>query len=127
MLTPAQWEAGERKGAWDRPVPGGGTPEPGEEEPGEERQWEWESGQRAAGAVEKAEPRECWESKLEEGEVPVGSETPSWVEANEAVEGGGGSEAQDQQVRGAGSVTERPSPAQPTLTRVPHTSLNRGL
>ena len=51
-------------------------------------------------------------------EVPVGSETPSWVEANVAVGGGGVSEAQDQQGRGAGSVTERPSPAQLNLKRV---------
>ena len=51
-------------------------------------------------------------------EVPVGSETPSWVKANVAVGGGGVSEAQDQQGRGAGSVTERPSPAQLNLKRV---------
>ena len=60
-------------------------------------------------------------------EVPVGSETPSWVEANVAVGGGGVSEAQDQQGRGAGSVTERPSPAQLNLKRVPHKSLTGSL
>ena len=79
-----------------------------------------------AGTAEEAEARERRESKSVEGEVPVGAETPSWVEASEAVEGGGGSEAQDQRGRGAGSVTERPSPAQPTntvLTRVPHKPL----
>ena len=56
-------------------------------------------------------------------EVPVGSETPSWVEANVAVGGGGVSEAQDQQGRGAGSVTERPSPPAtvPNSTAHPHT------
>ena len=120
---PAQWEAGERKGAWGRPGQKGW-------------QWELEAERRAAGALEEAEARERWESKSEgseetearerlesksEGsEVPVGSETPNWVEANEAVGGGGASEAQDQQDRWAGSVTERPSPPA-TLTAHPHT------
>jgi hypothetical protein len=107
--THARWEAGERKGAWGRQGPGGDEPEPGEEKP--ERQWEWESQQRAAGAVKAARASEDRESELEGGEVPVGSETPSWVEANQAVEGGGSREAQDQRGIGAGSVTERPSPA----------------
>ena len=73
--------------------------------------WEGCVEQRAAGTAVEAEACERRESKSGEGEVPVGSETPSWVEANQAVEGGGSRQAQDQRGTGAGSVTERPSPA----------------
>ena len=75
---------------------------------------EEEAGAGAVGAVGEAAAGERWGSRPEEGEVPVGSETPSGVEANEAVGKEGASRAQDQQGRGAGSVTERPSPATDT-------------
>ena len=78
--------------------------------------WEGCVEQRAAGTAVEAEARERRESKSGEDEVPVGSEAPSGVEANQAVGGGGSREAQDQRGRGAGSVTERPSPAQASLT-----------
>jgi hypothetical protein len=123
--TRDQWEARERRGAWGRQGPGGGEPEPGEKKP--KRQWEYECLQRAAGAVEAAAAREDHESELEGGEVPVGSEAPSWVEANQAGGGRSSREAQDQQGRGAGSVTEKPSPAQLNLKRVPHKSLTGSL
>ena len=58
---------------WGRPVPGEGRLE-GEVE------------NRSAGVAKEAEARESCESKSREGEVPVGSETPSWVEANKALE-----------------------------------------
>ena len=89
--------------------------------------WEGCVEQRAAETAVEAEAGERRESKSGEEEVPVGSEAPSGVEANQVVGGGGSREAQDQRGTGAGSVTERPSLAQPNLTRGPHKSLTGSL